>query len=432
MELLPYILLNAFYSFLNIILFYRLLNNKLTYRFSHRTLIPAYVGLYLFQFTTQYIVDLYPQLPLKLPFTLLFFALIFILYKDSVCKKILWVVTIYFSILACELLVLLIMIILTGLTLNNIVNNPLSQFSATVLTFILLFTVIELLLRTKKRVVNVFLKEFFLIISIDVIYAFTVISFFYFNHIYLTSEMAITISLCVMFIISFLALYLLHKITKKSDEIMTTNLKLQQIEMEHKQNQDMAIVVEDLRALRHDMNNHMGILQGLLSAQAYDDANAYLATITKELTVANSFTFTENKVLSVLLNNKSSKARQLNIAFDTEILNSSTPFSDRDLCAVIGNILENAIEASSNHTKPYIYFSMRTQKTDTDKHLVIQCDNTYSVTPIFENGNLITTKENKSYHGIGTKTIRSIIENYGGTVDFIADEMFHVTISVPL
>ena len=99
----------------------------------------------------------------------------------------------------------------------------------------------------------------------------------------------------------------------------------------------MTIVVNDLRSLRHDMNNHMSVLQGLLAMQEYDDAKNYLSTITEELAVANSFIFTDNKVLSVMLNNKISKAHQFGITFDTELLTSTTPFSDSDLCAVVGN-----------------------------------------------------------------------------------------------
>ena len=208
---------------------------------------------------------------------------------------------------------------------------------------------------------------------------------------------------------------------------MLTNLKMQQIEMEHKQNEDMAIVVNDLRSLRHDMNNHMSVLQGLLSMQEYDDAKNYLSTITEELAVANSFIFTDNKVLSVMLNNKISKAHQLGITFDTELLTSATPFSDSDLCAVVGNILENAIEASSKHEDPYIHFMMK----KTDKQFVIECQNNYVVAPVFEKGNLVTTKSDKSYHGIGTKTIRSIVDSYHGITTFTVDDLFCVKIVVP-
>lgn len=423
-----YIILILIFTVIDIFAYYRLLNNKLTYRFSHRTLIPTYAVSYVFMLLSSCAAELFPGLPLKMLFMLLFFISLFIIYKDTAYRKILWIVATFFTSIVCELLSLPLTFLLTRTDFSNMTNNPIVQILGLLLSRSLLLVVVELLIRTKKKIFDGFSKDFFLIILIDVVYALIIINLFYYGNIYLTTDIAITLSVFAIFIITFLALYLLVKITKKSDEIMTTNLKLQQIEMEHKQNQDMSIVVEDLRALRHDMNNHMSVLQGLLTMEEYEDAKAYLATITKELTVANSFIFIDNKVLSVLINNKISKARQLGITFDTELLTNTTPFSDSDLCAVVGNILENAIEASSNHSNPYIYFSMR----KTNRQLLIQCDNTYSIPPIFEKGNLVTTKENKSYHGIGTKTIRSIVDNYHGTTEFTVDELFHINISIPL
>ena len=162
--------------------------------------------------------------------------------------------------------------------------------------------------------------------------------------------------------------------------------------------------------------------------QEYDDAKNYLSTITEELAVANSFIFTDNKVLSVMLNNKISKAHQFGITFDTELLTSTTPFSDSDLCAVVGNILENAFEASSKHKDPYIHFMIK----KTDNQFVIECQNNYVVAPVFEKGNLVTTKSDKSYHGIGTKTIRFIVDSYHGITTFTVDNLFYAKIVVPL
>lgn len=94
----------------------------------------------------------------------------------------------------------------------------------------------------------------------------------------------------------------------------------------------------------------------------------------------------------------------------------------------MGNILENAIEASSTHEKPSICFKMYKE----ENQLHIQCDNTFTTAPIFENGKLITTKENKTTHGIGTQNICSVVEAYHGTIQFSVDEQFHVTITIPL
>lgn len=417
-----------FFTFIDIFIYYRLLNNKLTYRFSRRTLIPAYSTCYIFLLLCTGASEWFPNVPIKILFMLSFFIILFAIYNDVFYKRILWIIVTFFSTTVCELIILPFVLLCTNTSFTSFSDNLRLQIVGTIFSRLLLLIIVEFLVRTKKKLFDGFMKNFLLIILVDVTYAFIICNLFYINNIYLTTDMAIALSLFVMFVISILALYLLRKITKKSDEIMTTNLKLQQIEMEHKQNQDMAIVVEDLRALRHDMNNHMSILQGLLTMEEYDDAKAYLSTITEELTVANSFVFTDNKVLSVLLNNKISKASQLGITFEPELLTSSTPLSDSDLCAVIGNILENAIEASAQHENPYIYFSMK----KANHQLLIQCDNTFTIPPVFEKGNLITTKSNKTYHGIGTKTIRSVVEVYHGTTEFTVDELFHVTILIPL
>lgn len=424
-------LLNLFtilFSIIDICIYYRLLNNKLTYRFSQRTLIPAYFVCYIFYILCSGVSDWFPNLPLKLPLMLLFFVSLLVIYKDVLYKRFFWIIITFFSTYICELIILPFVLWLTNTNLANMTEYSSVQIWGLLLSRFLLFIVIEFIIRTKKKLFDGFMKDFFLIILIDTLYALIIYTLFYYNNVHLTIDTAIALSLIVIAIISILTLYLLRKITKKSDEIMTTNLKLQQIEMEHKQNQDMAIIVEDLRALRHDMNNHMSILQGLLSMEEYDDAKAYLSTITEELTLANSFIFTDNKVLSVLLNNKISKARQLGITFEPELLTSTTPLSDSDLCAVVGNILENAIEAAAQHENPYIYFSMK----KANHQLLIQCDNTFSIPPVFEKGHLVTTKSDKAYHGIGTKTIRSVVDSYHGTTNFDVDELFHVSVSIPL
>ena len=52
--------------------------------------------------------------------------------------------------------------------------------------------------------------------------------------------------------------------------------------------------------------------------------------------------------------------------------------------------------------------------------------------PVFEKGNLVTTKSDKSYHGIGTKTIRSIVDSYHGITTFTVDDLFCVKIVIPI
>lgn len=407
--------------------FYRVLSHKLVHRFEIRNQIGGYLIASIFY--GLFLISNYLHIPsiAKPVFLLIFSGILFVLYTDKPFKRIFWIIIPFFLINLAELILLPFALLITRGDLELAINQNVLSTLLSLAAQILLQIFISYMLHTQKKVVDVFIREFFLILLVDVAYMILVISFFYFGTATVTVNTAILLSLFVLFLITLLSLFLLRKISIKSEELLNTNLKLQQMEMEHKQNQDISLIVEDLRSLRHDMNNHMSILQGLMSMKEYEEATSYLANISEELSLANSYVFPDNKVLSVLLNNKISKARQLGISFDTELLTSQTPFSDMDLCTILGNIIENAIEASSTHEHPYISLSIRKTKAS----FVIQCDNTYTVEPIFENGKLKTTKKEKSYHGIGTQNITSTVEKYHGTCQFSVDDQFHVSIQIP-
>ena len=69
---------------------------------------------------------------------------------------------------------------------------------------------------------------------------------------------------------------LCYKLTNLANKELETQLKMQQIELENKLNEDLSAVVQNLRSLRHDMNNHIGIIHGLLETKEYDLLNEYL------------------------------------------------------------------------------------------------------------------------------------------------------------
>lgn len=411
------LILAALFGAVDIYCVCRLLNYSLTFRFPEKKLVPIFTGIYALYVLMQILTGTFSSYPVKPALLLLCSILLFFLYSDAFYKKIFWI--------------FFVMLILYHISPGDVSQANSSRFMWMILSRILLFLPAVWLTRPKygkEKIFQGFYKEISAILFIDGIYLALLINLFRHDNKSLTTETTIALSIFVLILISALSIYLLQKVTGKSEEIMNNTLKLKQAEMEHKLTSDMASVVENLRSLRHDMNNHMSVLQGFLSVGAYEEMETYLASLTQELSVANSFYFPENKVLSVLLNSKISKASQLGIEFETEILTSKTPFSERDLCAVIGNVLENAIEASSSHPKPYIYFTMYRE----GKQLHIQCDNTFVTAPVFENGRLLTTKEDKTTHGIGTQNICSIVETYRGTATFSVDEQFHAAISIPV
>ncbi len=102
-----------------------------------------------------------------------------------------------------------------------------------------------------------------------------------------------------------------------------------------------------------------------------------------------------------------------------------------DICALFGNALENAIEAVSklqNEEDRLISFQVRESRG----MLIITIDNYFSGSLEFENGLPRTTKGDEGWHGYGMKSIRHTAEKYGGEANVLIDDMFHLSVLLPV
>ena len=64
--------------------------------------------------------------------------------------------------------------------------------------------------------------------------------------------------------------------------------------------------------------------------------------------------------------------------------------------------------------------------------VVIGCDNYYAEKISFKNGIPVTSKGDTAYHGFGLKSIKRTAQKYGGTMTANADDMFHLTVIIPV
>jgi sensor histidine kinase regulating citrate/malate metabolism len=221
---------------------------------------------------------------------------------------------------------------------------------------------------------------------------------------------------------------LCYKLTNLANAEMEQRLRIQRIEMEAKLNEDLSDIINTLRSLRHDMNNHIGIMKGLVENSEYVLLQQYLHDIYSEITNANDFIFVSNQALLILLNSKISKAQQKNIEMENIIEVNEIKISDKDMCSLLGNIIDNAIEAAEKNTdNSYIKLEIK----ENANCCYIYCENTYSQKPNLKNGKFITFKPDSINHGIGTENIKSIVKKYNGTINYNIDELFSVHILIP-
>lgn len=176
----------------------------------------------------------------------------------------------------------------------------------------------------------------------------------------------------------------------------------------------------------HDVKHQLLALKNRLSGEE-------LYELERAVTLYDMTVRSGNEVLDVIFTEKSLVCEQKNIRFeriaDGEILNF---LSASDAYSLLGNMIDNAIEAVSKVAEPagrVISMMLRESKG----MAFLQVENRYTGEVVFEDGLPVTTKSNTLYHGYGMKSIRSIVEKYGGTLNIRAEDgVFRVTVLLPL
>ena len=186
--------------------------------------------------------------------------------------------------------------------------------------------------------------------------------------------------------------------------------------------------VELLTAL-HDLKNQ---LLALKSQPA--ESNQYtqhIDSLLNDLSKSSSAIHTGNPFIDVLISEKLKLIHEQHISCKMNVELENIHFiRNIELCSLLGNLLDNCIEATQCCDKnKSITFCCNT----TQNHFCIHASNTYNKKLKYKNGSFITTKKDSSMHGFGIISIKRIVSKYNGNVSFSSNlEEFVVNISIPL
>ena len=177
--------------------------------------------------------------------------------------------------------------------------------------------------------------------------------------------------------------------------------------------------------LFHDFHNHIGVLRQLLTHEKYGEAVRYLNELQAPVQDLTANLWTGDETADYLINSKAAAAEAAGIRFQVQVeFPRRTNIRSVDLCAILGNLLDNAIEAARQVPDP----SRRTAALTIRRihqMLVIKVENSFSSVPVQENGELKTTKTEGGLHGWGLKSAQAAAEKYDGMVQAgVSGEVF--------
>ncbi|MCR4646640.1 MAG: GHKL domain-containing protein [Oscillospiraceae bacterium] len=203
----------------------------------------------------------------------------------------------------------------------------------------------------------------------------------------------------------------------------------QQIEMQEHDIIALGEKYEETIHLRHDMRNYLVGALHMSKKQQGDEIADYLAAlISEKIDVITPFVHTKNTTLEAIINSKMTTADKMGIKVHCVIFSEMENLKDIDVCILLANLFDNAIEACRKNTSES-EISLRIWKEA--GYYCIDLSNTVENDVLKENPDLKTTKKEELLHGYGLRTVREIVDKYNGILNFRQiDQTFHAYISL--
>lgn len=331
-------------------------------------------------------------------------------YKGS---RVLSAVIVFLAMLLAELISGILLMGIHNGNLYDIQSNPLFYMQGAILSKLIMFIELNIVNLFKENDPSLVNKK--TAFSLSMIILSSIVSvYFVAMYVYNTENIISNIvALCVALIvvISFICTFNVFN-TIIADQREKSHFEY---EREHYENlvefyMQQQKHQQEIRKLNHDMKN---VLIGVLGAIDNKGDKASLI-INEYLNQCVSFQndFGNDSVSAVILAKKNI-AESKNIVFEQQVILGDKKINDIDICILLGNMLDNAIESCElveDETRRKISIKIRLVANA----MYISCKNSCVETEL----NLHTRKSDKINHGIGTRSMTSIVDKYCGYIKF--------------
>ncbi|MDR2594210.1 MAG: ATP-binding protein [Fibromonadaceae bacterium] len=198
------------------------------------------------------------------------------------------------------------------------------------------------------------------------------------------------------------------------------------ISAERTHHQKMAEMYETMSVLRHDFKYHLKVIDELLQTGNTGKIELYLTEIRKRMPEDELYYYCPDSVINALLASYAKNCEKFNIKYNVKIaLPKAFSVLRYDICVILGNLLENALEACKKlESGGEIDLTMKAN----EQYLTITVKNSFDGVVIEKNGELTSTKKDG---GFGLRSIRAVAERYGGHISIErAENVFTIYVMV--
>lgn len=365
----------------------------------------------------------------QIVFAILFYLIIFAfswLYRIKLFKRAYSTILIYVIIIISEMLMGLLLSSITRMTVEQSLKNIVYYVIVSVVSKLVIFVIIKLIssyVICKTNSIPKMAMLAFIILPI------TTFSILYFISEYVYSSDNNTIQI-ISFVLSLLLIvsnivvfFILDYVSKQKDREKSIETKAKQLEYERQYYSDLYDKQVITDKITHDLKNKFYAFKTLLKEDPIK-AETAIEDITAQFNDVSMMKITGNIGIDSLLNHKLSIAKTNGIKVDIECIIGEIKYIDLiDLCVILGNLLDNSIEAClkiENQIDRLIKINIKQEM----KFLQITITNTY----IKEKIKSKTTKKDVMHHGFGLQNVKELINKYNGYYTVVEENNTYTTI----
>lgn len=204
-----------------------------------------------------------------------------------------------------------------------------------------------------------------------------------------------------------------------------------QLTMQQEYNRQISNQMDANRRLIHDFRHHLRTLSVLSEKEKSDELQSYLDLLSNEIFLKETISteiFSDIPAVNALLHYYYTYAKKYDIQVNFQWIPDAPTLSEVEYCTVLGNLLENAIEACRNLTDGASR-KINLYAKETEYILFICVENTYDGVSRSDSTLFLSRKRGYSSTGVGLESVRDIVEKHDGTLDIFPEkEYFRVGI----
>ncbi len=189
--------------------------------------------------------------------------------------------------------------------------------------------------------------------------------------------------------------------------------------------------IEEARRAKHDMRQHLHVISAYASDKKYDELESYLAKYIKTLPEDNKLVYCEHYAVNALIQYFAGYAKMIGAGFSANVkLDNDLSIPDETLTVLLGNLLENAMEACTREKMAGVV-SVRAKRDESA--VFFKVVNSCSIEPKKDKSGKYLSSKRKRGYGIGIESVQNITAQYGGLMKINYEEgVFTVSVMLNL